>query len=255
VSIFWLLAISLIINLTGFLIAYRFKSDKLTDFSYGATFFVLALVAFLKISQRPYKLSKWILLAMVCAWAARLAVFLLLRILKNKKDKRFDGVRESFWKFGQFWLFQGITAWIILLPTLLFFSNPGQTIGWLGYIGFITWGSGLAVETVADYQKFTFNSKATNKGRWIASGLWRLSRHPNYFGEILNWVGVYLFTFDALNTNQRWGGVVSPLFIAFLLIFITGIPKLEKYADGKWGSDPSYQAYKKRTSILIPLPK
>src|SRR5579871_4575633 len=100
-NIFELLVIAVAINIAGFLIAFRFKSDKLTDFSYGATFFVLALVAFLKIEQRSYRLSKWILLAMVGACAARLAGFLLLRILKNKKDKRFDGVRENFWRFGQ----------------------------------------------------------------------------------------------------------------------------------------------------------
>lgn len=235
--------------MAGFLVAYWRRSDKLTDFSYGATFFVIALIAFLK---GPFNSISKLMLAMITLWALRLASFLVIRILKIRRDKRFDGVRESFWKFGRFWLAQGMTAWIIMIPAIYLLRQPPAAFRILSFVGLAVWLLGLVIETTADYQKFSFNQKPANKGQWIEQGLWAYSRHPNYLGEILVWAGIYIFVFPALGSTQRLTALVSPLFITFLLLFVSGVPKLEKYADAKWGSDSKYQAYKKHVSVLVP---
>jgi steroid 5-alpha reductase family enzyme len=230
-----------------FLFAYKFKTDQLTDLSYALTFIFLVLLGFLTTGLSKVKL---ILLCMILLWAARLGIFLFIRIRNIKKDRRFDNIRENFFKFFGFWFFQGISVWIILLPSLIFFSSEGK-MSIFSWIGFAVWFLGLTLETFSDLQKYQFN-KNNKEGKWISTGLWKYSRHPNYFGEILLWIGVYLFTFNSLNSIQKIFAFNSPVLIALLLIFITGLPKLEKYADKKWGKLKQYKEYKRKTSILMP---
>jgi len=242
--------ISLVIQLVLFIPAFFFKTDKLTDLSYGLTFILLAWLAFLINAYSPWKL---LLVIMITLWGLRLAGYLFIRILKTKKDKRFDSIRESFPRFFSFWVLQGISVWIILLSTLIFL-NKTPVYSTLTVIGIFIWAIGIGLEATADQQKYAFSRKAENKGRWISSGLWRYSRHPNYFGEIACWLGIYLLTFSSLPGFDKLIAVASPLFIAFLIIFVTGLPKLEKHADEKWGGNKDYLDYKKRTSVLVPLP-
>jgi steroid 5-alpha reductase family enzyme len=115
------------------------------------------------------------------------------------------------------------------------------------------WLVGLVVESVADAQKSAFKSKEENRNRFVASGLWRYSRHPNYFGELLVWWGLFVYAVPVLH-GAAFAVVAGPVFITLLLLFVSGIPPLERSADEKYGSDPAYQAYKRRTSILVPLP-
>jgi steroid 5-alpha reductase family enzyme len=230
-----------------FLFAYKFKTDKLTDLSYALTFIFLIALSFLTNDFLKFKL---ILFLMILLWAFRLGIFLFIRIRKIKKDRRFDGIRENFFKFFGFWFFQGISVWIILLPSLMFFISKGK-MSIFSWIGFAIWFIGLTIETFSDLQKYQFN-KSNNKDKWISTGLWKYSRHPNYFGEILCWTGIYLFCFSSLTLIQRLFALSSPIFITILLVFVTGLPKLEKYADNKWGKLKEYKEYKIKTSILIP---
>jgi len=117
------------------------------------------------------------------------------------------------------------------------------------------WFVGLVLEATADLQKYRFSRDPKNKGAWIDEGVWRYSRHPNYFGEILVWVGVYLLAFPALIGWEKVIGLASPVLIICLLLFVSGVPLLEKAADARWGNEPAYKRYKRRTSILILLPK
>ena len=243
------LVVSLGINLSMFLIAFWRKSDKLTDISYAATFATIAIWSFATSNQTWYHA---LLLLMVLVWAVRLGGFLLYRVIKKGKDARFDGMRESFTKFGKFWLAQAITVWVMMIPSVFAF-NAEPSYDWLAITGVIIWAIGLVCETVADLQKLAFNNNPANKNKWIDTGIWHYSRHPNYFGEILVWVGVYLFTLASLPLLPAIIGLVSPAFIIILLLFISGIPILEKSADERWGKDAKYQDYKKRTSILIPF--
>jgi steroid 5-alpha reductase family enzyme len=244
--------ISLLINLCLFLVAFRFKTDRLTDISYALTFVLLSSYGLFSCHPTTYHL---VLFALVCLWAARLGGFLLYRVWKKKKDKRFDEMRNSFWKFGRFWLGQGLTVWVVLLPALMALHWHNAMLGKFSWLEIGLWLGGLAIEAVADWQKYKFSTQNSNKGTWIQEGLWKYSRHPNYLGEIMVWVGIYLFTFNALSVKGRLVGLISPLFIIAILLCVTGIPILEKSADARWGKDKKYQDYKHRTSILFILPR
>lgn len=246
------LVLSVGINLVMFLPAFYFKTDKLTDISYAVTFAVLALFG---VVQGNTSTSRLILFAMISVWALRLGGFLLYRVWQKGKDSRFDEMREHFWKFGRFWLLQGVTVWVVMLSAILAFSEESMSANVLSIIGLAIWATGLVIETVADWQKFKFSQNPKNEGTWIDEGIWQYSRHPNYFGEMSVWIGVYLFCLANLSGYQVWLGLLSPLYIIGLLLFVSGVPILEKSADKKWGDDKKYQQYKKRTSILIPLPK
>lgn len=248
-----LLAASLLINIAMFLIAFKLKSDKLTDISYAVTFIVLAGTGFLYSDKSMYLT---VLLMAIVLWAVRIGGFLLYRVILNGKDQRFDGMREDFVRFARFWLTQGLAVWVILIPALMAFSSVGNNaLSSLAILGLIIFTAGLAIESLADFQKHRFSRDASNKNKWIETGIWRYSRHPNYFGEILVWVGVYVYSLQVLSPGQMLVGIVSPLFITTLLLFISGIPILEKSADKRWGNNKAYQAYKRRTSLLVPLPK
>jgi len=242
-----LLFLSLLIQAILFLPAYFKQTDKLTDFSYSLTFIILAIFAF---SQSIKSVGHYLLLTMIILWSLRLGVYLIIRIKKIKRDKRFDGMREKFFSFAGFWLLQGISVWVIMLSSLFYFFDVAY-FSLLSIIGLIVWLFGLVTETIADLQKYRFINDVANQGKWIDIGLWKYSRHPNYFGEICVWLGVYLFVLPSLFWPAYLIAILSPLFILILLLFVSGIPKLEKYADDKWGDNLDYQAYKKSTSKLI----
>jgi len=212
---------------------------------------------------------KLILFLMILIWGLRLGIYLFIRINKIKKDDRFDEIRTNPIRFLSFWVLQGITVFVALYPALYFFqlmagipspAVPGGiliigdrfTIPTLSLFGFFVWLIGISIEAIADQQKFAFKNNSINKGKWVNIGLWKYSRHPNYLGEILCWVGIYIYTFPSLPYIVRILGLLSPLSIITLLLFVSGIPKLEEKADKKWGSNKDYQEYKKKTAVLIP---
>lgn len=251
-----LLAVSIVINFAMFLIAYKRRSDKLTDISYALSFIILTFIAYAtsEVNLYSFNLYNFIGLAMIVFWAVRIGGFLLYRVVHVGKDKRFDVVREDFTKFGKFWVGQAVTVWVLLIPFALA-SRATGSISWLAIIGLVTWLTGLLIEALADHQKFDFAQNKSNKNKWIDSGVWKFSRHPNYFGEILVWIGIYLYALPALSLVGALVGLVSPLLIVTLLVFVTGIPILEKSADNKWGKLEDYKKYKQQTSLLIPRPK
>lgn len=243
------LALAIGINVAMFVPAFLFKTDRLTDISYALTFMVLAGLAFQNSSITN---AHFVLLVAVSVWALRLGSFLLIRIWKTKRDKRFDDKRNSFVKFLAFWLLQGFSVFVILIPSLLVFENQNARIADLSYFGLAIFIIGLLLESTADIEKYRFNSNPRNKGKWIATGVWRYSRHPNYLGEMLVWIGIYIFAVPMLPINAVLLGLISPLYIITLLLFISGIPLLEKSADARWGKDKNYQEYKRKTPVLVP---
>lgn len=245
------LLISLAINFCMFVVAFWLQSDKLTDISYAVTFVTIALSSFATSDGSLYHMA---LALLILLWATRLGGFLLYRVIKNGKDTRFDSMRKNLLKFGQFWVLQAITVWVVMVPSVFAFDSS-STIGLLQVAAILVCFIGLVCESAADFQKLAFHNDAKNKNKWIATGIWKYSRHPNYFGEILVWVGIYLYVLASLSPVQALIGLVSPLFIVILLLFVSGIPILEKSADKRWGTLPAYQEYKRRTSILFPLPR
>lgn len=246
------LIISISFNIFMFIPAYFYKTDKLTDLSYAISFVVLALYG-LFLSGLTF--PSIILFVMIFLWALRLGVYLFIRINRIKKDSRFDEMRSKFWSFLGFWLLQGLTVWAVLIPSTLFFLNRVEGVSAVGIVGILIWLFGLVTETIADLQKYKFMNNPKNRGKWIQSGLWKYSRHPNYFGEITLWFGVFIYTLIGLNFSQAILGLIGPVYISILIIFVSGIPLLEKAADKKWGKNKNYQEYKENTSVLVPFLK
>lgn len=245
------LGIALLIQLVMFIPAFIFKTDKLTDMSYGLTFIILALIVLL---QSTLSTGKLILLAIISIWAIRLVIYLFVRIKKIGKDKRFDGMREDFRKFLSFWILQGFSVWMIMIPSSIYLGSSVTTISIISLVGLVIWVKGLLIETIADYQKFMFKNNPKNKSKWTQTGLWKYSRHPNYFGEMLCWIGVYIFTFSSLQGLNILFGLASPIYITFILLFVTGIPKLEKKYDERYKGNKEYEEYKRKTSLFVLLP-
>jgi steroid 5-alpha reductase family enzyme len=245
-------AFSVLFNILMFIPAYIYKTDKLTDISYALSFIAVIIFSYLQSDQTNMQA---IVTAMVIAWAIRLGGFLYIRITRMKRDRRFDGMREHFFKFLRFWLLQGITVPIVLLAASLLMEESKSAVTTVSFIGIFVFAVGLVIEAVADAQKFIFSGNASNKDKWIDTGIWRYSRHPNYLGEILVWTGVYVFCFPSLTSQSSLIAAISPLYIAVLLLFVSGIPLLEKSADKKWGGNKAYEAYKKRTPVLVPFTK
>ncbi len=244
-------AIALALNGAFFAFAAARKTDVVTDLSYSLTFALLAVVL-------PFtgagETSQLVASLLVLVWAVRLGVYLFRRILRMKVDHRFDDMRDKPLRFARFWLLQAITVAVVMLPVSYLLdrdSAPGFD-AWM-IVGALLWLTGLVIEAVADAQKSAFRAKDENRGRFVSTGLWHYSRHPNYFGEILVWWGIFLYAVPFL-AGAAFAVVVGPIFITLLLLFVSGIPLLERGADEKYGDDPAYRAYKRRTSILVPLP-
>lgn len=246
--ILWMLMTAVAINLIMFVPAYIYKTDKLTDISYAITFIVVALAGYFK-SQET--LSQLIVLILVFLWALRLGGFLFIRIRRLKKDNRFDGIREKFFVFIRFWVLQGVSVFIILIPSILLWRQTTTTIGWVSIIGAAIFASGLLLEATADIQKYRFYIQKKSD-TWIDSGVWRASRHPNYLGESMVWLGIYLFLFASLSADQKLVALIGPLYIICLLLFVSGIPLLEKSANKKWGANKKYLEYKSEVPVFIP---
>ena len=240
------------IQIIFFAFASTFKTDKITDFAYGLTFVV---IAWLTLALHGALRSTHVLLVvMITLWGFRLATYLFIRILKIKKDERFNGIREDFFKFATFWFFQAALIFIISIPVILYLSSPEPVNGFFGILGLCIWIVGLLIETIADQQKFMFRNDTKNDNKWVDTGLWHFSRHPNYFGEILCWIGVFIFTVEALH-GWMWIALLSPVTIYLTIRYFSGVPLLEKKDDEKYGENPYYAKYKLHTNMLILGPK
>jgi len=176
------------------------------------------------------------------------------RVLKQGKDYRFDEIKVSFTSFLLTWTLQGL--WVTFTAAAAFAAITTantRPLGWPALIGFIVWAFGYFFELIADSQKNAFRGDPENKNAFIHTGLWAWSRHPNYFGEIVLWLGVAIIALPAL---KGWALVtlISPLWVILQLTVISGVPMLEKKADKKWGGQADYEAYKASTPVLIPRP-
>jgi steroid 5-alpha reductase family enzyme len=243
--------VALAVNAAFFAIAATRRTDVVTDISYSLSFAVLAIVLPFLGAHEPIQLAASLL---VLVWAARLGAYLFRRILRIKVDHRFDGMRDNPLRFARFWLLQAISVAVIMLPvSYLLGQDTAPDFGLWALAGATIWAVGLVIESVADAQKSAFKARDENRGRFISSGLWRYSRHPNYFGEMLVWWGLFVYAVPFLD-GAAFAVVIGPLFITLLLLFVSGIPLLERSADEKYGDDPAYREYKRATSILVPLP-
>ena len=192
---------------------------------------------------------------MVLVWALRLGLFLLIRVFRVGEDKRFSEAKKSFFKFQMFFSLSALWVFLTTANALtLILNNPDiNGVLFLG-IGGIIWVIGFLFEVISDEQKRQFRKKDSNHGQFITTGLWSISRHPNYFGEILIWIGMAVISFPVLS-GWQYATLISPLFVILMLTRVSGINLLEESADKKWGNLDEYQTYKSNTAALIPLNK
>lgn len=246
------LAVGLIflIQWLAFIPAFLRQTEKFYDLTGSITYISVTVMAVL-LSPRIDGRSI-LLLLMVLVWATRLGTFLFRRIQRAGKDTRFDEIKPSFIRFLNAWTIQGLWVAFTLAAALAAITTTARKeLDLFALIGALVWLAGFSIEVAADAQKSRFRANPENKGKFINTGLWARSRHPNYFGEITLWIGVAIIALPVLR-GWTWVTLISPVFVALLITRVSGVPMLEKQADERWGGQADYEAYKKRTPVLIP---
>ncbi|WP_432396547.1 DUF1295 domain-containing protein [Pseudarthrobacter sp. L19] len=243
-------AAAFVIQWLAFIPAYLRQTERFYDLTGSLTY--ISVTVLLVLLTPGIDARGFLLAALVLVWAARLGSFLFRRISKAGKDDRFDEIKPSFVRFLSTWTMQGIwvaftaaAAWVAMT------SAHRVGLDWFALIGVLVWVAGIGIEATADRQKGQFSADPANKGKFISTGLWAKSRHPNYFGEILLWVGVAIIALPVLQ-GWQWVALISPVFVALLITKVSGVPHLEKKADRTWGGQADYEEYKKNTPVLIP---
>jgi len=240
----------LIYVIIWFLYSQKIGRLDIADEAWGLAQPFIVIVAML--ISRNFSIEAIIILLLTLVWGYRLFSHIRKRHTKSPEDNRYVEMKKN-WKtlprvqaFIYVFLLQGTLMFLLSSASLiLVFTNSGWNP--LSLFGLIVWIAGFAFEAIADSQLRTFTTNPENKGRIMDRGLWRYSRHPNYFGEVTMWWGVFFFVY--IITGALWA-VVTPLIITYLIVFVSGIPLVEKHFEGK----PGWQEYKEKTSALIPWP-
>jgi len=245
-------AIGFILHWSIFIPSYAFQTEHYFDLTGSLSYITTVIVA--AALSPSLDIRDLIICTMILVWAVRLGSFLFWRIKKDGQDKRFIVMKTKFtwflltWTLGGLWVLVTMAAGLAALT-----SNTTVELGILGYVGITLWLFGFAVEVIADNQKRQFKKDPNNRDRFITSGLWSWSQHPNYFGEITLWLGLALLTYPVLSGWQLVT-LISPIFVYLLLTRLSGIPTLDRLAKEKWGSDSDYKAYVQATSKLMLAP-
>ena len=231
------------------------SSEKYFDFTgMVATLLVVLTAMFALLSSGAQASIRSVFVAsFVSVWTLRLGIFLYKRIVKAGEDTRFRDIKKSFPKFLMTWTLSALWVFLTTVNAITLIAlNPLEPIGIFFIMGALLWLLGFGFEVIADRQKKHFSEQPKNEGRFITQGLWSVSRHPNYFGEIILWAGIAIISLPFLS-GWQFVTLVSPVFVFLLLTRISGLPFLEDKAEKKWGEDKDYIEYKKRTPILVPF--
>ena len=251
--LFICLFIAFIIQWIVFIPSFYFSTERFYDLTGSITYMIVIVTALYHKSEfigSRSDLRSLLIAGFVIIWALRLGSFLFLRVLKDKEDRRFSEWKKNFHQFLRVWTLQGL--WVFLTSVAAVTAITSRKIiepDLFLYIGSFLWVFGFLFESIADYQKRKFRSE--NKNKFIQSGLWSLSRHPNYFGEIVLWLGIALIAFPTF-VGPQYVSLISPVFVYLLLTRVSGIHILEKHADDTWGKKKDYKAYKEKTPVLFP---
>jgi len=232
-----------------FVLAQVLRDNSIVDIAWGLGFVLVAWFSFFFFS--PIHTRKVILLFLVSIWGIRLAAYIFLRKRGKAEDFRYQAFRNK-WKghfylksFFYIYMFQGILLTLISFPIILVNRSATSSLGIIDGLGVLVFWAGFLFELVADHQKSVFKRRPENRNRLMTQGLWKFSRHPNYFGESLLWWGIWMIS---LSVPRGWAGLISPVLLTILLVFVSGIPLLEK----KYAGRRDFSEYKSRTSVFIP---
>lgn len=249
-STYALIALALFLYMSAwFIVACLLRRNDIADIAWGLGFVLMSWLAF---SFSEMSLRSVLVNILVTIWGLRLAWHIARRNLRKPEDSRYAAWRAT-WKhfylrsYFQIFLLQGVFLYVILLPVLFIHASASESLHLLDALGVMIWVIGFFFESVGDRQLKDFLKDPANKGKIMDQGLWAYSRHPNYFGEVLQWWGIFLL---AASLPYGYLTIVSPVTITLLILFVSGVPILEK----KYAGRPDFEAYKKRTSMFIPLP-
>jgi len=240
------------INIAVFVPSYLARTEHYYDLTGSFTYLLVTLLALVLTDDLDTR--SVIIAVLVLVWAGRLGSFLFRRVRKAGGDGRFDKIKQSWLRFLMAWVVQGL--WVTLTAgaaLAAITSGVKADFGVVGVLGLAIWLIGFGIEATSDSQKTTFKNDPNNTGKFIDVGLWRWSRHPNYFGEITLWTGMALLALPALQ-GWQYLTLISPVFVTILLTLVSGLPMLEARADKKWGGQADYEAYKSSTPVLVPRP-
>ncbi len=243
--------IAFVVNWIAFVPAYRAGTEHYYDITGTATYLTVLVVA-LALSD-GLDARAFIAAAMVAVWGLRLGTFLFRRVRKDGGDGRFDDIKTHGLRFFMTWTLQGLWVFLTMAAALaIITSETREPLGVVGFLGIAVWLGGFAIEAIADQQKRAHRAEVGG-GKFITTGLWAWSRHPNYFGEITLWTGMAILSLPILS-GTRWAMLISPVFVFLLITKVSGIPLLKQRGMEKWGDDPEYLAYLERTPLLVPRP-
>lgn len=246
-----LAVIAITIQLLAFLPAFLWQTEHYYDLTGSLTY---ALVVVLALSMSDMHTRGALLTLLVIIWCLRLGSHLFRRVRLHGKDGRFDEIKKDWGRYLIAWVVQGLWVFLTLLAALIAITDAeaGYLDAW-AMAGASLWLIGFTLEVMADRQKAAFKADPRQRGRFIQTGLWAWSRHPNYFGEVMLWSGVCLIALPAFE-GWQWLGLISPLFVTWLLLRVSGVPILERRADEQWGGTAEYERYKANTPVLLLRP-
>ncbi|MBT8142504.1 MAG: DUF1295 domain-containing protein [Gammaproteobacteria bacterium] len=245
--------IAFVIQWIAFVPAYKFQTEHFYDLT-GSLTYLTVIIFGLVLGGGSGNPRALLVSVLVIVWSLRLGSFLFLRIRKDGKDTRFDEIKPVFSRFLGAWTLQGLWVYLTLAAALVILtSTKNVPLDGFAYAGLAVWIFGFVIEVLSDQQKRAFRKVPANKGRFIQSGLWAWSRHPNYFGEITLWVGVFIISIPVL-VGWQWIAIISPVFVYLLITRMSGVNMLEEIADKRWGGEPEYEAYKANTPELLLKP-
>ena len=243
-------SVGFLLHWAVFLPSFIQQTEHFFDLTGGVSY--VATVALALLAHPAMDARGQLLCVLVTIWAVRLSTFLFLRVRKAGKDRRFDEIKQRFFRFAFTWTMGGGWVFITLAAALAAMTSVTQKpLGLFAGLGVAVWLAGFTIEVIADQQKTRFRNDPDNADKFITSGLWSRSRHPNYFGEIVLWFGVTIIALPVLG-GWQWLTLVSPLFVTGLLIKVSGVRLLEASGQQRWGSDPAYRQYLENTPMLIP---
>ncbi len=244
--------LAFLIQWIAFIPAYVFQTEKFYDLTGSLTYLSVVWYS-LYLSSNGFtniNTANITVVVFISLWAVRLGSFLFMRIHKDGEDKRFRTIKPSATQFFMTWTLQGLWVSLCSMCALTAISSDsGVVINTLFYIGLSLFVIGFSTEVIADNQKSKFRSLPENRDKFITTGLWAKSRHPNYFGEIVLWTGIAVMSFSSLD-GWQYLTLISPIFTYILLVYVSGVRMLEARSDIKWSEDEAYQSYKSSTPVL-----
>jgi steroid 5-alpha reductase family enzyme len=244
--------LAFLIQWIAYIPAYVFQTEKFYDLTGSLTYLSVTWYALILASGdfANANVANTVIVLLISLWALRLGSFLFMRIHKDGEDKRFRTIKPSATQFFMTWTLQGLWVSLCSMCALTAISSDtGVVVNALFYFGLGLFLLGFSTEIVADNQKSKFRSFPENRDKFITTGLWAKSRHPNYFGEIVLWAGIAVMSFSSLE-GWQYLTLISPIFTYILLVYVSGVRMLEARADKKWGHDEDYKKYKSNTPVL-----